>query len=779
MSRGGVHYPLSMGWDEIMAIAGIAMLVGVLAVLGLPTLPPFQIFLLIALPLTMLSSLWRATRVLIFLFMGIGWCWWCAQSQLALRLTPELEGRTVAVSGWLASIPQKHTHFTSFEFAIQQLDGRAPGPGIPKLIRLSWSKVKRIPAPGEHWRFQVRLKRPRGYMNPGGFDYEGWLFRHGIGATGYVLGEQACYLGGAPRLPLLRTRNALFAAVLQALPDNSFAGIAAALVVGDRSAIDAGQWQVFQSTGTAHLLSISGLHIGLVAGLVFLLVRLLWRRSAWLCAQLPAPLAGVTAAILVASVYAALAGFSVPTQRALIMLTAISGANLLRRHSNPWDMLGLAMIAVLIVNPLSAGEVGFWLSFAAVAAIFYAFSGRLHANRGRIMQLVRTQWAVGIGLLPLMVFFFHRASLAAPIANLVSVPVYSLVVVPLVLVGAISLCIWPWAGGMLLKLATGVIALTWPLLEHLSSLPGARLVTAAPTLGYITVAAIGALWLMLPKHAPSRWLGAVLLLPLFLYTPPQIPKGGFNLALLDVGQGLSAVIRTSRHTLVYDTGPSFSEYFDTGEMVVIPWLQSHGIRAPDMTIVSHADNDHAGGLPSLQAAYVHMPVLSGEPSRVTGARACLRGQSWRWDGVSFEILAPGADESVSGNDASCVLRVRGIGGSALLVGDLMRRGEQRLLKLEGRALHSDVLVVPHHGSLTSSSEEFVKAVSPRIALFPVGYRNRWGFPKSRVVAIYRNDGADLLDTATSGAVDIRLWPGHDPEVVDRWRISGAHLWTAR
>ncbi|MGB9428347.1 MAG: DNA internalization-related competence protein ComEC/Rec2 [Gammaproteobacteria bacterium] len=762
-----------------MGIAGIAMLAGVLAVFTLPVLPSGQ-WLLFAVPsLAILAWRWRLARLLLFALLGFAWCWWCAQNLLALRLAPAFEGRDLIVSGWVASIPQVRADYASFELAVEKLDGHVPGQGIPKLIRLSWSKTEIVPAPGQHWRFSTRLKQPRGYMNPGGFDYEGWLFRHGIGATGYVLHNEAAALGGANRFPLLRARAAIFAAMQRALNHNQFSGVAAALAIGDRSGIDAQQWKIFQNTGTAHLVAISGLHIGLVAGLVFLLVKFCWRRSAWLCARLPVTIAGALAALLAASLYAAMAGFSVPTQRALIMLLAVAGATLLRRHTRTWDMLGLALIGVLILNPLSAGEIGFWLSFGAVAAIFYVFGGRLNVGRGKVMQLLRTQWAVGIGLLPLLVFFFHRATLVAPMANIVAVPVYSPLVVPLVLVGVVFLGIWPWLGALLLKLAAGVMALTWPLLDYLSHLSIAQLAAPEISLPVLVITAIGALWLMAPRRVPARWLGAVLLLPLFLSAPSGIPQGGFNLTLLDVGQGLSTVVRTSRHVLIYDTGPAFSDSSDTGQLVVIPWLQSRGAGAPDLTIVSHGDNDHAGGLRSLHAAYPNMPVLSGAPGRVSGAQRCVRGQTWEWDGVRFEILSPDVNGPTDGNDASCVLQITGVNGNALLVGDLMRNGEQRLLALDAARLGSDVLVVPHHGSLSSSSEAFIEAVAPRFALFPVGYRNRWGFPKLKVSQAYSAHGTKLLDTVSAGAVEIRLWPGQEPLVTSRWRLDAARFWTAR
>lgn len=609
-----------------MGIAGIAMLVGVLVVLALPALPSGQGLLLMGLPVALILWLWRPLRVFLFVLAGFAWCWWNAQQQLDLRLTPALEGRDLNLSGWVASIPQIHPAYASFELAVEQLDGRTPGHGVPKLIRLSWSSRMAVPDVGEHLHLTARLKRPRGYMNPGSFDYEGWLFRHGIGATGYLVHEQVEPLTGAAHFPLLRVRAGIMRGIQTALKNNKFSGVAVALAIGERSGINAQQWRVFQNTGTAHLVAISGLHIGLVAGLIFLLVRFLWRRSAWLCTRVPVPIAGALAALGAASVYAAMAGFSVPTQRALIQLMAIAGAVFVRRHARPWDMLGLALIGVLLLNPLSAGEIGFWLSFGAVAAIFYVFSGRMHVGHGKILQLLRTQWAVGIGLLPLLVFFFQRAPLASPLANIVAVPVYSVLVVPLVLAGVV-LGVWPWLGALLLKASAAVMAWTWPLFDYLAQLPVAQWHAPPPSLLMLACAMVGALWLMMPRRMPARWLGALLLLPLFVHRPAAIPAGGFNLALLDVGQGLSAVVRTARHTLVYDTGPAFSDS-DTGELVVIPWLRSHALGMPDLTIISHADNDHAGGLRSLHAAWPVMRVLSGAPARVAGAQRCVRGQSW-------------------------------------------------------------------------------------------------------------------------------------------------------
>ena len=395
------------------------------------------------------------------------------------------------------------------------------------------------------------------------------------------------------------------------------------------------------------------------------------------------------------------------------------------------------------------------------------------------MDILRTQWAVGVGLLPFLAFFFQHEGITAPFANLAVVPVFSLVVIPLVLLGCFCL---PWASGlgpMLLKAAAMAIGSTWPLLERLGQWPAATLSSPSPGWTMLLLSIAGVIWLLMPRGMPGRIAAAALLLPLFVAPPSGIPAGGFDLTLLDVGQGLSAVVRTAGHTLVYDTGPAFRSGSDTGGEVVIPYLVSQGIAAPDLTVVSHGDSDHAGGLASLRAAYPHMPVLSGAEGRFQDVSTCLRGERWRWDGVTFEVLYPDAEAPAGGNDASCVLKVSGAGGSALLTGDIMRKSEQRLLTLGAPALKTDLLIAPHHGSNSSSTPDFVAAVAPTEVLFPVGYRNRWGFPKPEVVARYSAAGAGLADSVNDGAVRMAFRPGSRPAVVMRWRPDSAWFWTAR
>lgn len=758
--------------------AAAAMLAGTLALLALPELPAGGEVAALCAPFALLFLPRHRLRWLLWLPLGFAWCWYLSQSHLASRLDPAFEGRGLTAVGWVHSIPETRGRLQELEFRVESLEGRAPGSGIPDLIRLSVDPSLAKPGAGEHWRFAVRLRRPRGFMDPGSFDYEGWLFRHGIGATGYVA-HDALRVDAKTRYPLLRARAALAEDIRHVLGADEFGGMVAALATGDQGGLSEDQWQVLQATNTVHLMAIAGLHIGVLAGLLFLSVRYLWRRNAWLCLRCPATVAAAVAASLAGAVYAAMAGFPLPTQRALIMLAAFTLGTLLRRNLRSRDTLALAMLGVLILDPLSAGEASFWLSFGAVAAILFVFGARVGAPQGWLMDILRTQWAVGVGLLPLLAFFFQHAGLTAPLANLVVVPVYSLLVVPLVLLACFCL---PWAptlAAWLFKGSAAVIGFTWPLLERLSELPAAVVPIPSPGGVMLLLSLAGAVWLLMPRGMPGRMAAAALLLPLFVAPLSGVPIGGFDLTLLDVGQGLSAVIRTAHHTLVYDTGPAFRSGSDTGGEVVIPYLASQGIDAPDLTVVSHGDSDHAGGLASLRAAYPHMPVLSGAEGRFPDASTCLRGEHWQWDGVSFEVLYPDADAPTGGNDASCVLKVSGAGGSALLTGDIMRKSEQRLLELGAPALKTDLLVAPHHGSNSSSTPAFVAAVAPTQVLFPVGYRNRWGFPKPEVAARYSAAGAALADSVSDGAVRMAFRPGARPAVVMRWRPDHAWFWTAR
>ncbi len=702
---------------------------------------------------------WRILLLPLALPAGLLWALLHA-TWIAGGVLPEsLEGVDVELVGTVASLVERDARRARFRFRVESLHRQGEEFTVPRLVLLSWYGNPPALRVGDRWRLTARLKRPHGFMNPGGFDYEKWLFHQRIGATGYVRADSPRgFLGSAwYSRPVDRLRDQLRRLMLAQLGDHPLSGLVAALAIGERGGIREDQWQVLTTTGTNHLMAISGLHIGLIAGLAFFLGRHLWCRVGRAALLFPAPRAAAVMALLAATGYAALAGFSIPTQRALIMVVAVMAALLLGRWSTPLHGLLLALGGVLLLDPMAVVTPGFWLSFAAVAVILYGVGGRLFRRSGwRLWG--RVQWVVALGLLPLLAIYFQQLPLLSPLANLVAVPWVGMAVVPLILLGAVWVLLYPPLGGWLLRLAADLLAWLWPVLEWLAELDFARWqLSGEPSLWAVLAAATGVLWMLAPRGIPARWVGGIWLLPMVLAPPERPPVGEAWFTLLDVGQGLAAVVQTRNHALVYDTGPKFSERFDAGKAVVVPFLRSAGIASLDMLVVGHGDNDHIGGARSLLRSFRVRRLLSTVPGRLPeGAGLCRRGESWRWDGVRFSFLHPKPDSAVTGNDASCVLRVETDGGALLLTGDIERRAERELLAELPSRLAADILVAPHHGSRSSSQRRFVAAVDPAYVLFPVGYRNRFRHPHPEVVQRYRETGATLLDSATHGAIRFRL-----------------------
>lgn len=759
----------------------MAFLLGVVSLYQLERSPDLWLtllFWLLPLPLLALCRLRRPMVLWLLFGAGLNWALLDAQQRLHPSLSSELEGVPLQVVGVVDSLPQPEGRVLRFAFAVEQarqLDGRPVQ--LPARLRLAW--YNDYPAafrPGQRWQLRLKLKRPHGYRNPGGFDYERWLFQQGIRATGYVLkqGDNRLLREDAGGYPLMRSRHALQQAIAQQLPGHSMRGIITALAIGERSGISDEQWQVLMATGTNHLVAISGLHVGLVAALCFWLVRWGWSFCPACCLRLAAPRAASLLAIAGATGYAALAGFSIPTQRALIMAVVVLGALFLLRPFSRMRLLILALWGVLLLDPISVLAPGFWLSFGAVAWIFYGMSGRLRTD-SLWWRWGRVQFLLALGLLPLLLLFFQQGSLSSPLANLVAVPWVSLLVVPLTLTGVLLLPWWPSAGGLLLELAATLMQWLWPLLQWLeAALP---LLPRAVSLWSAACATAGLLWLFAPHGWPLRHAGVVLLLPVLFPRGEPPAEGTALFTLLDVGQGLSAVVQTRNHVLVFDTGPRYPSGFDTGAAVVVPFLREQGISQIDTLVISHDGNDHAGGTASLLSRF---PVtrLLGNPGRdspgASRAEGCARGESWQWDGVSFNILHPAeARASGSSNDTSCVLRVTAGPDSLLLTADIEAPAERELLA-SGEPLGSTILVAPHHGSKTSSTAGFVARVDPQLVLFSVGYRNRYGFPHPSVVARYRQRGVEMLRTDETGALQLELGRGRmDPS---GWRRLERKIW---
>ncbi len=740
------------------------------------------------------SARLRWTGVVLLAFgAGFFYAAWRAELRLADALAPAWEGRDVQVVGVVAALPQHTERGLRFVFDVEEVV--TPGAQLPRRLQLFWFNrwaageegAHLDPArlrPGERWQFMVRLKRPHGTANPHGFDYEAWLLERGLRATGYVRLDPGNFRLGTlvwrPAYLIERVRDGMAKRLRRILHEAPYGGVITALAIGDQNAIPQAQWRVFFRTGLNHLMSISGLHVTLFSSLVFFLTNALWRRSPRLTQRLPARKAGVLAGVGAALGYALLSGFAIPTQRTLYMLGAVALAVWFDRLSSPSRVMALALAAVLLVDPWAVLAPGFWLSFGAVALIFYVSALRL-GTPPAWRQALRVQGAVTLGLIPPMLLLFQQVSLLSPLANAVAVPLISYLVVPLTLLGAFTPFDLP------LHLAHRLLAIAMPLFEWMAARPDVLWQQHAPPTWTVALALAGVAWLLAPRGWPARWAGACLFLPMFLLRPPTPAPGTLQMTVLDVGQGLATVLRTTHHALLFDAGARFSADSDAGSRIVLPYLRGSGVQRLDGFIVSHDDNDHAGGaqavLDAMPVAWFASSLAAEHPLRrhPVPASRCEAGQRWTWDGVGFEILHPAPAhyaEKRKDNDLSCVLRVNVGDQTVLIAADIEAKSERDLLAAAPDKLRAEVLIVPHHGSRTSSTEAFIAAVAPSVAVFTVGYRNRFGHPKDQVVARYAAAGARLLRTDATGALTFEL-SGRSPPRVTAHREVRPRYWQGR
>ena len=743
-----------------MPIFSAGFLAGILLLYQLSRLPAVGVG--VAALLLALMVLWRFPRLSLVagLAVGFGWALLHAQWRLSAQLPLEMEGVDQTVVVRIVGLPREEGRRLRF-----QADVVASDSPLPRRLLLSWYRPWPEVLPGETWRLRLRLKRPRSFASPGAFDYAGWLFRQGIGATGYVRKSadnlrlhSAGWSVDRWRLHLARRFDEIATTLREP-------GLIEALALGIRDNIPPSQWETLIRTGTNHLLAISGLHIGLAAALGWLLARGIWRLFPRLALWLPMQRAATIAALLPASLYAALAGFAVPTQRALIMLLVASLALLLWRRLRPWSVLAMALLLVLAVDPVVVLAPGFWLSFLAVAAIV-AFTQQWRLRGWKL--LLGVQFVLSIALLPVTAAFFGQASLVSPLANLLAVPLVSLLVVPLVLGGILLLGVSPEFAAWPFTVADWLLHGLMQGLDALASLPVAVAGVRLDSGWALAFALLAVALLLAPRGLPGRWLMTLFLLPAVVgnVARPSLPEGEFQIDVLDVGQGLSVVARTAGHVLVYDTGARFSRRASAAASVVAPFLRQAGIGRVDVLVLSHGDNDHAGGEAllrrELQVNARHVSDRAGLAA-APNTTLCRAGDHWRWDGVDFEYLHPANGARVADNNRSCVLKISNGVHAALLPGDIETVVESVLLAREWRALRSDLLIAPHHGSATSSSPAFIDAVAPRWVVFSVGHRNRYGFPRPEVVARYRARHIRTLRTDHAGTVSLHF--GRTPDAV--------------
>jgi competence protein ComEC len=736
---------------------------------------------------------------------GFGYAACRAEVRLADALPVEWEGEDIALVGVVDDLPRASDR--GYRFALRVEHVVTPGARVPRRISLSWvagwpdaARGVEVPAirAGERWTLSVRLRRPHGNANRGAFDLEAWLLERNLRATGYVRADDANLrvdaFAGAPLDYVQRARETIRDNAVRALDGARHGAVLVALAIGDQSGIDERAWTVFNRTGVGHLISVSGLHVTVFAMLAGGAAFGIARRFPALTSRVPARKIAAAAGLAASCAYVLLAGAEVPAQRTLAML-AVSALGLwLGRPGTGFAVWIWALTGVLAWDPWAVLAPGFWLSFFAVGVLIYVASGRLTPARApsaasralrELHAASQAQWAITVGLVPLSLAFFQQVSMIGPVANAVAIPLVTFAIVPMTLGAALLPFDVPW------RAAHALLDPLMRALEALSSLDGAAWAQHQPPDWAIAIGIAGVLLCLAPRGMPGRMLGLLALAPLFLYRPAAPAPDTFRLIALDVGQGTAIVVQTHSRALLYDTGPRWHESADAGSRIIVPYLRAAGIRSLDMMIVSHKDLDHSGGaLSVLQAVPVGVlvsslpddsPIVERQSERGSTLR-CRSGQQWDWDGVRFELLFPDEDHYADpwrkDHELSCVLRVVAVSGSALLTGDIEAVSEIALVSTRRESLAADVLIVPHHGSRTSSTSSFVNAVAPRHAVFTVGYRNRFGHPRADVVARYRNANAALHRTDESGALTFEFAPpGPGPPHTER--ESAPRYWHAR
>lgn len=742
LGQGSVAFwptiPSWLTWPWGLLLMAVVLLSAVAhARSDLPANPPTS-----ALGLGLLGILW-----------GVSYAGWWQEHQLP----PHWQGVDLDARGTVLGLVQHQAGRCRFDFELEHLQNPTEltsSHRIPRRVRLSWYQCKQSPNPGDRLSLKIRLKRLHGYHNPGGFDYPLYLIGRGVDATGYVRNNFVLYLGQARWKGWVdRLRQQLVSRLSTDVISESGSSLLAAMLLGDRRGLSDDDWALLRDTGTAHLVVVSGLHIGMLAAAGYGLVMLAGRLFPQLSYPYRRGLAAL-AAIAISGLYAMLAGFSLPTQRAWVMVCAWMLGLMLLRQLGPWRRLLLAAVIVQMIEPLALRQSSFWLSFGACAALIWVGYGRLRPLTWW-RQLVLAQLAVTIGLLPWLLFYFQQGSMWAPLINLVAVPLVMLML-PLAFVGLLlvlggaevtlplQLCGWLLSSGWQRLTDLQPLLTAWPL--------------AGPISGWVVgLALLGSMLLLFPLNR-VRWLGLACWLPLLMPPADRPEPAGLRITMIDVGQGLSMLVQTHQHDLLYDTGPRFRSGFSAAEAAIIPYLYSRGIRQLDGLMISHQDNDHAGGRQAIEQRLAVGQVWTGE-SQQASDRLCRAGQRWQWDGVQFEVLYPFAEtdlEELDSNNRSCVLKVSAANLQLLLSGDIDQQVEQQLIQRYGFKLQSSDLLVAHHGSNSSSSAEFIRVVAPQRGWISSGWRNRFGHPHPQVVERYNTAGVELLNTIEQGAVTLQV-----------------------
>lgn len=758
-----------------MILYSLAFLLGDLLLQSMAALPSLSFCLwLFVLSVVVSVLLFRRINYCYFsivLATGFLWAAYVAHSVLSFSLPHEMEGTPLILTGTVASLVNTDGTGQHFNFYTNVKD--------PVLIRLSWPKHDATLLPGDVWQLKVRLKRIHGTQNPGGFDVEKWALEEHLRGMGYVIdGPNNQYIKHSTwSYPVAQIRQTLQSRIHALLPHSAMLPWLLALTTGDRGSVNHRDWEVLRKTGTNHLMAIAGLHIGLVALAAKYVIAKSWRLFPRLMLMLPSIEAEACGALIAGVGYAALAGFSLPARRACFMLMVFIVATLLRRKVSLWVVWSLAMLGVLLLDPLSVLSDSFWLSFSTIALVIYGMQGRMNEDN-LWWKWGRIQWVIGFGLIPLTLYLYHECSVVSLVANSITIPLLAVLILPLCLLSAVFLFLMPPMGYLFLFFADTSLQLLWMILSWFASLPFASFHIALATPWLLLTAVIAVLLFLLPAGQPGRWLGLIWCLPIIFFTPLRPAVGDVWLTVLDVGQGLSTIVKTRDHTLVYDVGPRISDKMDSGENIVVPYLQLDNRKQIDALVVSHGDNDHIGGAPALLKAFSVRHIYTSVPEKLVSpvTSYCLAGMQWKWDGVDFAFLYPTPDMLHRVNDSSCVLRIKTASQTILLPGDIEKASEIELLTRLPEQLQATVMVAPHHGSKTSGVPSFIAAVYPQYIVYATGYRNKYHFPHPSVVASYSAIHATGLNTVETGAMTLKLEAGRPLMPPERYRFNHHRYW---
>jgi competence protein ComEC len=669
----------------------------------------------------------------------------CVGHQFLIKET-ELSGRNVIpmaqLHGYITSIPIETAHKSQFQFLITKLNGK----NVNITSLLSCYQHCPVVHAGEYWHVIAKLKKPINLANPGGFDYVSWLGSKHLGWVGTTKENSFKKLTSERNFFLVQYREILSTRLHQLVPEERILGVFEALTLGITNHISKSQWDLFRRTGTTHLIDISGEHIALVVAVVYWMIKFMWTRFGN-CLRVPAPKVASVWAISLAFTYALIAGFSVPTQRAVIMCSLFLIRHFVSRQLSVWQIWRYSLLTVLVFEPHSVFMLGFYFSFIAVAILILI---NQRVSGGKVGKMLSMQFACLFGVMPLSLYWFSYASINGIVANIIAIPWVGLLIVPLALI-IVLISQWVVLPGTISLLSWNISSLL-TCLEWIDSFAHLNVeFTFTTVLVPLALMAGMSIALFLPI---SKLVPTILLLLLGSIFPKyeRVAEGNVRVDVLDVGEGLAMVIRTAHHILIYDTGMQFFQSSDMGKLAIIPYLNTLGIKELDTIVISHPDLDHRGGLESLLKNYKVHELIVNDPSFYRRGFSCHNYPMWRWDGVSFQFFP--LHNQRAKNNSSCILKVGNRNNAILLTGDIEKSAEHYLFKTYGRELASTVLVVPHHGSKTSSSEEFVAQVAPQYALVSYGFDNRYHFPHNQALMSYQLHHIPVYNTLGCGMIRV-------------------------